>query len=339
RGYIRFGEYLLGQTVSEADGVKVKIAWHRDIGMQFAIRLYRRKEVNKAFESDRWKIYREVAIQRELNHPNIQRLHELVETEKFTGLVLEYTSGGQLFEYVLNHRYLKDSAARRLFAQLVSAVGYLHLKGIVHRNLKLETLQLDRNQNVIVTCFDMANTFDPKDELSEEIEYNPGNREFVQRLKLAQGDKNGSLRGDLMQTSCGSPCYAAPELVVSDNLYTGRKADIWSCGVILYAMLAGHLPFDDDPANPEGDNNIILLYKYIISTPLTFPENVTPHSRDLLRRILVPDPRKRCDILEIARHSWLRDYAHVLKFLTSTTTTKDIADMIPLRKDEIRPGM
>lgn len=85
-------------------------------------------------------------------------------------------------------------------------------------------------------------------------------------------------------------------------------------------MLAGYLPFDDDPANPEGDN-INLLYKYIVSTPLTFPEYVTPHARDLLRRILVPDPRKRADLFEVARHSWLSEYAHVVSHVTSSTTT------------------
>lgn len=87
-----------------------------------------------------------------------------------------------------------------------------------------------------------------------------------------------------------------------------------------YAMLAGYLPFDDDPANPEGDN-INLLYKYIVNTPLTFPEYVTPHARDLLRRILVPNPRKRADLFEVARHSWLSEYAHVVEFITSSTTT------------------
>src|ERR1044071_8638386 len=85
-------------------------------------------------------------------------------------------------------------------------------------------------------------------------------------------------------------------------------------------MLAGYLPFDDDPANPEGDN-INLLYKYIVNTPLTFPEYVTPHARDLLRRILVPNPRKRADLFEVARHSWLSEYAHVVEFITSSTTT------------------
>jgi serine/threonine protein kinase len=86
-----------------------------------------------------------------------------------------------------------------------------------------------------------------------------------------------------------------------------------------YAMLAGYLPFDDDPANPEGDN-INLLYKYIVTTPLTFPEYVTPHARDLLRRILVPDPRKRADLFEVARHSWLSEFSHIVSHITSTTT-------------------
>src|SRR5690349_23866634 len=86
-------------------------------------------------------------------------------------------------------------------------------------------------------------------------------------------------------------------------------------------MLAGYLPFDDDPANPEGDN-INLLYRYITSTPLTFPEYVTPHARDLLRRILVPDPRQRADLFEVARHSWLSEFAHVIEIITSKTTTE-----------------
>jgi serine/threonine protein kinase len=91
-------------------------------------------------------------------------------------------------------------------------------------------------------------------------------------------------------------------------------------------MLAGYLPFDDDPANPEGDN-INLLYRYIVSTPLTFPEWITPHARDLLRRILVPDPRKRADLFEVARHTWLGEYAYVVAHVTSSTTTAvDIAN-------------
>ncbi|KAK0731836.1 hypothetical protein B0H67DRAFT_479011 [Lasiosphaeris hirsuta] len=317
--HTKFGEYILGNTIGEGEFGKVKLGWKQEGGVQVAIKLIKKDQLGSN-PSRMAKIMREVSILKQLTHPNIVRLHKMEESERHYGIVLEYASGGELFDYILNHRYLKDNAARRLFAQLVSGVGYLHKKGIVHRDLKLENLLLDRNRNIIITDFGFANTFDPNEDLSEEEELNLSDRDFVKRAGLDKVKQNGSRKGDLMQTSCGSPCYAAPELVVSDSLYTGRKVDVWSCGVILYAMLAGYLPFDDDPANPEGDN-INLLYKYIVNTPLTFPEYVTPHARDLLRRILVPNPRKRADLFEVARHSWLSEYAHVVEFITSSTTT------------------
>ncbi|KAK3335302.1 hypothetical protein B0T19DRAFT_4366 [Cercophora scortea] len=317
--HTKFGEYILGNTIGEGEFGKVKLGWKQEGGVQVAIKLIKKDQLGSN-PSRMQKIMREVSILKSLTHPNIVQLHKMEESERHYGIVLEYASGGELFDYILNHRYLKDNAARRLFAQLVSGVGYLHKKGIVHRDLKLENLLLDRNRNIIITDFGFANTFDPHEELSEDEELNLSDREFVKRSGLDKVKQNGHRKGDLMQTSCGSPCYAAPELVVSDSLYTGRKVDVWSCGVILYAMLAGYLPFDDDPANPEGDN-INLLYKYIVNTPLTFPEYVTPHARDLLRRILVPNPRKRADLFEVARHSWLSEYAHVVEFITSSTTT------------------
>ncbi|KAI0544440.1 hypothetical protein F4679DRAFT_37188 [Xylaria curta] len=332
----RFGDYYLGNTIGEGEFGKVKLGWKQDGGVQVAIKLIRRDSVGNN-PSRLAKIYREVHILQKLSHPNIVRLHEMSETERHIGIVLEYASGGELFDYILNHRYLKDHAARRLFAQLISGVGYLHKKGIVHRDLKLENLLLDRNRNIIITDFGFANTFDASDELTEEEELNLSDRDFVKRTGLDKTNEQGLRRGDLMQTSCGSPCYAAPELVVSDSLYTGRKVDVWSCGVILYAMLAGYLPFDDDPDNPEGDN-INLLYKYIVNTPLTFPEYVTPHARDLLRRILVPSPRKRADLFEVARHSWLSEYAHVVELITSTTTTSSEIQNTTVPSDEVETG-
>ncbi|KAI1068354.1 hypothetical protein NW752_003660 [Fusarium irregulare] len=318
KGNTKFGDFILGNTIGEGEFGKVKLGWKQDSSVQVAIKLIKRDSVGSN-PSRFAKIYREVAILRGVQHPNIVRLIDKVETDRHIGIILEYASGGELFDYILNHRYLKDNAARRLFAQLISGVGYLHKKGIVHRDLKLENLLLDRNRNIIITDFGFANTFDANEELTKDEELNLTDKEFVKRMGLDRVKMNGSRKGDLMQTSCGSPCYAAPELVVSDSLYTGRKVDVWSCGVILYAMLAGYLPFDDDPANPEGDN-INLLYKYIVTTPLTFPEYVTPHARDLLRRILVPNPRKRADLFEVARHSWLSEYANLVEFITSSTT-------------------
>ena len=184
-----------------------------------------------------------------------------------------------MFDHILAHRFLKEKDACRLFAQLISGVWYIHQRKIVHRDLKLENLLLDRNRNVIITDFGFANRFEHRTD-------------------------------DLMQTSCGSPCYAAPELVISEGAYVGSAVDIWSCGVILYAMLAGYLPFDDDPANPDGDN-INLLYKYIVNTPLSFPEYISREARDLLGIMLQPDPQRRADLKHVMQHPWLAPFAHI----------------------------
>lgn len=218
-----------------------------------------------------------------VRHPHIARLHEVIETDRYIGIVLEYASGGELFEYILAHKYLRENVSCKLFAQLVSGVAYLHAKKIVHRDLKLENLLLDRNRNIIITDFGFANRF------------------------------NAETGSDLMTTSCGSPCYAAPELVLHDGMYVASAVDVWSCGVILYAMLSGYLPFDDDPSNPEGDN-INQLYKYITTTTLTFPDWVSPGPRDLLSRMLVPDPTRRCSLRDVMRHPWLRRYSPLFQY-------------------------
>lgn len=127
---------------------------------------------------------------------------------------------------------------------------------------------------------------------------------FANRFLVAQDD--------LMATSCGSPCYAAPELVINDdNNYVGTAVDIWSCGVILFAMLCGYLPFDDDPSNPQGAN-INVLYKYIVSTHLEIPKHMSKHATHLLRLMLVPDPAKRCTMDDIRSHPWLKDHWDLL---------------------------
>lgn len=230
----KFGNYTLGQTLGEGEFGKVKLGWKKGSMVQVAIKLIRRETLGSN-PSRLPKIHREISILETLQHANIVKLHEMVETPEFIGIILEYASGGELFDYILNHRYLKDPVARKLFAQLVSGVGYLHKKGIIHRDLKLENLLLDRNRNIIITDFGFANTFNPDDELGDDIEQNLTNREYVKKMDLERVTK-GFRRGDLMATSCGSPCYAAPELVVTDSLYTGRKVDVWSCGVILVSI-------------------------------------------------------------------------------------------------------
>ncbi|KAL4078032.1 Pkinase-domain-containing protein [Scleroderma citrinum] len=281
----KFGPYLLLQTLGEGEFGKVKLGLHCQWGEEVAVKLIRRGSVDSSLRMS--KVEREIEVLRTLKHPNIVRLYDVIETDKYIGIILEYASGGELFDHILAHRYLKEKDAAKLFSQLISGVWYIHQKKIVHRDLKLENLLLDRHRNVIITDFGFANRFEHRTD-------------------------------DLMQTSCGSPCYAAPELVISEGLYVGSAVDIWSCGVILYAMLAGYLPFDDDPANPDGDN-INLLYKYIVNTPLSFPDYVSPEARDLLSMMLVPDPTRRADLRSIMAHPWLAAYASIF--------SKDVDDL------------
>jgi protein-serine/threonine kinase len=218
----------------------------------------------------------------------------MIETDRQIGIILEYASGGELFDYILNHRYLKDNAARRLFAQLVSGVGYLHKKGIVHRDLKLENLLLDRNRNIIITDFGFANTFNPDDELGEEVEYNLSSREYVKQMELDKILPNGLRRGDLMQTSCGSPCYAAPELVVSESLYTGRKVDVWSCGVILVSFRAV-----SKSCLLIFFSTLCSLATYLSMTTQPIPRVITStSSTSTLFRLLLPSPNTSPLMLE-----------------------------------------
>ncbi|KAJ3037356.1 hypothetical protein HK097_003542 [Rhizophlyctis rosea] len=283
-----FGPYKLQRTIGEGEFGKVKLAVHYDTGKEVAIKLIKKENIESP--NRRAKLMREISILQTLDHPFIVKLIEVIETEQYIGMVLEYASGGELFEHILAHRYLKERDACRFFAQLIAGVNYLHALNIVHRDLKLENLLLDGQRNIIITDFGFANR--------------------------SSHDKDA-----LLLTSCGSPCYAAPELVISDG-YVGEAADIWSCGVILYAMLCGYLPFDDDPQNPDGDN-INLLYKYILETELDFPEYISDEARDLLRKMLVPDPKYRAQMRDVMNHRWLAPYAYFFREETDTESQRD----------------
>ncbi|KAK5780014.1 putative serine/threonine protein kinase KIN4 PWA37_001611 [Arxiozyma heterogenica] len=291
--YVTFGPYIIGSTLGEGEFGKVKLGWTKiassnEIPKQVAIKLIRRDNLKGNPEKE-MKIYREINALKYLNHPNIIKLEEILQNSKYIGIVLEYASGGEFYKYIQRKRRLKENIACKLFSQLISGVGYMHYKGLVHRDLKLENLLLDKDENLIITDFGFVNEF--------------------------------SLQKRLMNTSCGSPCYAAPELVVTTQPYEGTRADTWSCGVILFAMLAGYLPWDDDPANPDGDD-IARLYQYITSTPLKFPDYINPLARDLLRKILVADPRKRYTIERIRAHEWLAKY---YDFLSISSYDWDVA--------------
>ena len=231
RKILQLGDYVLGETLGGGQKSKVKLAWKSGDTCRVAVKLVRRK----AIEEDPGllpKIYQEVSILGELAHVHVIRLHELVETDKCFGLVLEYLSGGELEAYIATNRYLKDHAARRLFAQVVSGIGYLHRKGILHLSLSCKKVLLDAHRNAVVTGFSHANTFNPQDELSAEEEFNISNEIFVRERRLDRQNEYGHMRGDLMLDRLQQPYYSAPEGTLLYS-YAGRKADVWSCGIIL----------------------------------------------------------------------------------------------------------
>ncbi|KNE64354.1 CAMK/CAMKL/KIN4 protein kinase [Allomyces macrogynus ATCC 38327] len=305
--------YELHETLGEGEFGKVKLAIHSATRTKVAIKVFKRSRLDD--DEKRLKLQREIDILHSVVHQSIVRLFDVVETDDLIGLVIEYASGGELFDYILANRCLPEDEARRLFAQLVEGVHYMHSRNVVHRDLKLENLLLSSSKDLVIIDFGFANQFPP-----------PGSPEHLathHRASIASsiistwgGSADRALhvpdRHFLMATSCGSPCYAAPELVIADG-YVGTSADVWSCGVILFAMLAGYLPFDDDPENPQGDN-ITLLYRYILSepTPLHFPPEMGDDAKDLIARILVPDPERRLTMVEVIEHPWLAPYRAVL---------------------------
>ncbi|KAF0274836.1 hypothetical protein FOG51_00014 [Hanseniaspora uvarum] len=310
-----FGPYVLGKTIGEGEFGKVKLGWSKnkkstnafnfqmantlndnsngndimkqlngkidtdDMPKQVAIKLIKNSSIPEGSEAET-KLFREINSLRVLTHPNIVRLEEVIRNDTHIGIVLEYASGGEFYKYIQEKKRLKENESCRLFAQLVSGVHYMHSKGMAHRDLKLENLLLDRFENLIITDFGFVN------------EFHPGKHE-------------------LMKTSCGSPCYAAPELVVSSRPYQAKKADLWSCGIILFAILAGYLPWDDDASNPDGDD-IAKLYMHITQTPLKFPDYIAPIPRDLLRRILVSNPKHRLSMEQVYQHQWLKPHRSFL---------------------------
>ncbi|XP_051469706.1 serine/threonine-protein kinase MARK1 isoform X7 [Apus apus] len=201
------GNYRLLKTIGKGNFAKVKLARHVLTGREVAVKIIDKTQLNP---TSLQKLFREVRIMKILNHPNIVKLFEVIETEKTLYLVMEYASGGEVFDYLVAHGRMKEKEARAKFRQIVSAVQYCHQKCIVHRDLKAENLLLDADMNIKIADFGFSN------------EFTVGNK---------------------LDTFCGSPPYAAPELFQGKK-YDGPEVDVWSLGVILYTLVSGSLPFD-----------------------------------------------------------------------------------------------
>ncbi|XP_051115935.1 SNF1-related protein kinase catalytic subunit alpha KIN10-like [Andrographis paniculata] len=254
--------YRLGKTLGHGSFGKVKIAEHIQTGHKVAIKVLNRRRMRSPVMEE--KVRREIKICRLFVHPHVIRIYEVIETPTDIYVVMEYVTRGELFDYIVEKGRLQEDEARRFFQQIIAGVEYCHRNMVVHRDLKPENLLLDSKGNVKIADFGLSNIM--RD-------------------------------GHFLRTSCGSPNYAAPE-VVSGKLYAGPEVDVWSCGVILYALLCGALPFDDE--------NIPNLFKKIKSGMYTLPSHLSSGARDLIPRMLVVNPMKRITVNEIRQHPWFR---------------------------------
>ncbi|GLT74398.1 hypothetical protein SLA2020_462010 [Shorea laevis] len=261
--------YRLGKTLGIGGFSKVKVAEHVPTGHKVAIKILNRRRIRSMRMEE--KVSREMKISKLFMHPHIIRIYEVIETPTDIYVVMEYVKSGELFDYIVEKGRLQEDEARKIFQQIISGVEHCHRNMVVHRDLKPENLLLDSERNVKIADFGLSNIMQD---------------------------------GHFLKTSCGSPNYAAPE-VISGKLYAGPEIDVWSCGVILYALLCGTLPFDDE--------NIPNLYKKIKHGMYTLPSHLSAGARDLIPRMLIVDPIKRITIPEIQQHHWFR--AHLPRYL------------------------
>uniref|UniRef100_A0A4W5RC27 non-specific serine/threonine protein kinase n=1 Tax=Hucho hucho TaxID=62062 RepID=A0A4W5RC27_9TELE len=236
------GNYRLLKTIGKGNFAKVKLARHVLTGKE---------------------LFREVRIMKLLNHPNIVKLFEVIETEKTLYLIMEYASGGEVFDYLVAHGRMKEKEARAKFRQIVSAVQYCHQKCIVHRDLKAENLLLDADMNIKIADFGFSNEF---------------------------------TMGNKLDTFCGSPPYAAPELFQGKK-YDGPEVDVWSLGVILYTLVSGSLPFDGQ--------NLKELRERVLRGKYRIPFYMSTDCENLLKKFLILNPTKRGSLEQIMKDRWM----------------------------------
>ncbi|XP_062078598.1 CBL-interacting serine/threonine-protein kinase 21 [Humulus lupulus] len=259
------GKYQIGRTIGEGTFAKVKLAVDSTNGQYVALKVIDKLMVMQS--NLKFQVQREIRTMKILHHPNIVRIHEVIGTKTKIYIVMEYVPGGQLSDKMSYAKRLSESEARKLFQQLIDVVDYCHNKGVYHRDLKPENLLLDSKGNIKVSDFGLSALHKP---------------------------------GHLLSTACGSPSYVAPELIANKS-YDGAAADIWSCGVILFELLAGCLPFDD--------RNLLNLYKKITRAQYEYPQWFTESQKNLISRLLEPNSRKRITIPKIIEDEWFqKDY-------------------------------
>lgn len=259
----KVGKYDLGRTIGEGTFAKVKVAQSTENGKSVAIKVIAKSTILKHKMVDQ--IKREISIMKIVRHPFIVRLHEVLSSHTKIYIVLELVEGGQLFDKIVNQVRLSENESRHYFQQLIDAVSHCHSMGVYHRDLKPENLLLDSKGNLKVSDFGLS--------------------------ALPQQGV------ELLHTTCGTPNYIAPE-VLSHRGYDGAAADVWSCGVILYVLMAGYLPFDEI--------DLPTLYNKLNAAEFSCPFWFSPASVSLLHKVLDPNPETRIKIEGIKKDPWFR---------------------------------
>lgn len=278
----RVGKYEVGRTVGEGTFAKVKFAVNTETGQSVAVKVLAKSTILKHKMVNQ--IKREISIMKIVRHPYIVRLHEVLSSRTKIYIILEFVPGGELFDKIVHKGKLSETESRRYFQQLIDAVLHCHSKGVYHRDLKPENLLLDVRGNLKVSDFGLS--------------------------ALPQQGV------DLLQTTCGTPNYVAPE-VLNGLGYDGAAADVWSCGVILYVLMAGHLPFKE--------TDIPTLYNKINSADFTCPIWFSPSAKSLIDKILDPNPKTRITIEGIRNHPWFRvNYIPVLQGVEEVVSLDDV---------------
>lgn len=264
KGTILMQKYEVGRLLGQGTFAKVYHARHLKTGQSVAIKLIDKEKILKVGLIDQ--IKREISVMRLVRHPNVVQLYEVMASKSKIYFIMEYVRGGELFSRVARGK-LKEDAARKYFQQLVGAVEFCHSRGVYHRDLKPENLLLDDNGDLKITDFGLS----------------------------ALRETNG--QDGLLHTTCGTPAYVAPE-VINKRGYDGAKADIWSCGVVLFVLLAGYLPFHD--------SNLMEMYRKITKGDFKCPNWFPPEVRKLLSRILDPNTNARISMNKIMENSWFK---------------------------------
>ncbi|KAK8681035.1 hypothetical protein V6N13_053442 [Hibiscus sabdariffa] len=270
KGRVVMQKFELGRLLGQGTFAKVYYARNTTTGQSRAIKIIDKEKIMKGGLINQ--IKREISVMRLVKHPNIVRLYEVMASKSKIYFVMEYVKGGELFSKVAKGK-LKENDARKYFQQLIAAVDYCHSRGVYHRDLKPENLLVDENGNLKVSDFGLS---------------------ALRESRRQDG---------LLHTTCGTPAYVAPE-VIDMKGYDGAKVDIWSCGVILYVLLAGFLPFHDE--------NLIQLYKKIGKGEYRCPQWFPPEVRKLLSKILDPNPNQRITVAKLMENSWFKKgYKHI----------------------------